>query len=260
MPHTIYASLTSIFQNQTELLKTLISLNNQTLKPSKIYVYLSETAYLLDIGFKNRLITNKSLLEYLNKNQDSITVSWTENTGPFRKLLPLLKEKWDEDCLIITFDDDVEYKKNLIENMVKDYDVHKCVINYRGFTLDINNINYNHRIKTIPKYLYNFPTGNAGILYHPRFFIKTKDIIFDKNIYTDCCKTGDDIWFMFMRICNNIECYIDSKPYKTKCNITKSALCLNYNFKNNNNTIMLRNTIKKLKDMNYISQCLEDKT
>ena len=52
----------------------------------------------------------------------------------YRKLLPLLKDKWNEDCIIITIDDDTIYDTNLIENLVNDYHTNKCVIGNRGFS------------------------------------------------------------------------------------------------------------------------------
>ena len=243
----IYISLTSIYQNQSELLKALKSIKNQSLQPSRIYIYLSEKPYLIDIGFKERKITNVLLSEYISTH--NIIVSWVPNTGPYRKLLPLLKEKWDEDCLIITIDDDTEYDTKLIEYLYNDYILHKCVINYRGFTpfcTNIQTISYDNRCSSIiNRFLYNFPTGKGGILYHPSFFYKTGDIIFNETLYKKACPTNDDIWFVFMRICNNIDCYLDTKSYMKRDN-TKSQFALfnNYNFKDN-----LNNT--------YIKACLE---
>ena len=60
----IYISLTSIFQNQNILLKTLKSIKEQTLKPNKCIIYLSEEPYLLDEGFKDKII-NKDWLDQL---------------------------------------------------------------------------------------------------------------------------------------------------------------------------------------------------
>jgi hypothetical protein len=65
-----------------------------------------------------------------------------------------------------------------------------------------NKIDYDVRGKFINNNLFNFHVGKAGVLYHPKFFSKTKDIIFKRKIYTECCETGDDIWFNFMRIAN----------------------------------------------------------
>ena len=80
----------------------------QTRLPDKICLYLSEEPYLLDDGFKDKKITNSELLKYINDNS-IIDIKWVKNIGPYRKLLPLLKDKWDEDCIIITIDDDTIY-------------------------------------------------------------------------------------------------------------------------------------------------------
>ena len=65
---------------------------------------------MLDIGFKKKKLTNKNLIKIVNSNKELFEIVWVENTGSFRKLLPLLKRKWDEDCLIITIDDDHYYR------------------------------------------------------------------------------------------------------------------------------------------------------
>ena len=43
----VYISITSIFQNQDILLQTLQSIMNQTRKPDKIFLYLSEESYII---------------------------------------------------------------------------------------------------------------------------------------------------------------------------------------------------------------------
>ena len=144
-------------------------------------------------------------------------IRWCKNTGPYRKLLPLLKEKFNEDCLIITLDDDIEYHPNLIKNLVDDYDRHKCSVNYRGFTMKLdkktNSIIYWNDYELIKNNLYNFSTNGAGTVFHPSFFHKTKDLIFNEKIYKSICPTSDDIWYNFCRIANNVDCFIDTKQF-----------------------------------------------
>jgi hypothetical protein len=254
----IYISLTTIFSRQDVLSKTLESIIEQTKLPDMIYLCLSEEPYLLDNGFKNRNISNSKLVNILEKNNNIIKIKWVENTGPYRKLLPLLKDKWDENCLIITIDDDTIYNKDLIKNIVNDYYIYNCVINYRGFTPLFNNLNefdYDKRKETINNYLYNFPTGKGGILYNPQFFHKTGDLIFNRNIYLDTCKTNDDIWFYLIRILNNVKCFLDSKSWLKKDLLHPDMLYTKYNM--NTNTIMLRNTLKTLQTLNLTtsSEC-----
>jgi hypothetical protein len=245
----IYISLTSIFKNQNILLKTLQSIIAQTKIPDKIFLYLSEAPYILDTGFINRKISDNNLLNFLEINKKIIQVSWVENEGSYRKLLPLLKEKWNENCIIITIDDDTIYHNKLIENLVEDYNKQKCVISYRGYMLKMNKLeefDYLKRINCDKKYIFNFPTGKGGILYKPEFFHKTSDLIFNKNIYLKYCSKQDDIWFYILRIKNNISCYLDNKPFQIS-DLINSGLFVNFNSKNNINTKVFHEVIKQLK-------------
>lgn len=254
MTKPIYISLTSIFQNQNILVKTLNSIKYQDAKINKCYIYLSENEYLLDSGFKEQKITCQELHQFLDKNKDLFEIRWVMNTGPYRKLLPLLKEKWDEDCLIITIDDDTEYNPSLISNLVKYYYLYNCVINFRGFTLKKTNnkFSYTDRDKMCNLHKYNFFTGKGGVLYHPSFFYKTKDVIFNYTIYLKFCKTTDDVWFNLMRMCNNVNCYLDNFPYMIKDNTSTYGLYINYNSKNDTNTKNINNTIIILNKIGFI--------
>lgn len=245
----LYISMTSIFKNQDILLQTLQSIIKQTKNPDKIFLYLSEEPYLLDSGFKDKKITNSNLLKFIDNNP-IIDIKWVKNIGPYRKLLPLLKDKWDEDCIIITIDDDTVYDPQLIENLTNDYYKHACVIGYRGFTPSfdkIENFDYHERDKLQNLSLYNFLTGKGGILYKPEFFHKTKNLIFDDKIFLDTCQTCDDIWFYLLRIVNNIKCYTSNRKWMTQ-DTSRDGLFHTFNNKNNNTT-SFKNTYKKLNEM-----------
>jgi hypothetical protein len=248
----IYVTLTSIYQNQDVLCKTLKSILGQTILPNCIYVYLSKDAYLLDSGFKDNQITNEDLRELIKSNS-LIQIQWVDNIGPYRKLLPLLQDKWNEDCILITIDDDTEYHPNLIKNMTADYEKQQCVINYRGFSprlTHLHEFDYTNRQSIIHKWLYNFPTGKGGCLYHPKFFHKSGDLIFNKNIYLNHCKTADDVWFYLIRIINQIPCYINNTTFEIHDNTTKYSLFRNYNSANNQNTTTLHDCIIVLELLN----------
>lgn len=247
----VYISLTSIFENQDILLQTLQSIMKQTRLPDKIFLYLSEESYILDTGFKDKKITNSKLLKFINDNS-IIDIIWVKNTGSYRKLLPLLKEKWDEDCVIITIDDDTVYDTHLIENLINDFNEQNCVIGYRGFTPlfdKLENFDYSKRDKQKLNSLYNFLTGVGGILYKPDFFKKTKNLIFDDKIYKNTCDKQDDIWFYIIRILNNVNCYLGNKKCTEKY-LSFEGLFKNFNCKENN-TISFKKTIEKLKELGY---------
>lgn len=244
---SIYISLTSIFKNQDILCQTLQSILQQTMKPNKIFVHLSEEEYILDTGFKDKQITSKKLYSLIHYNP-MIKIVWVKNTGPYRKLLPLLKNKWKENCFIITIDDDQIYDKNLIKHLIKDYKLYKCCIGYRGFTPDMKTLqdfDYQKRKKLNPCSLYNFLTGVGSVLYKPEFFYKTKHILFEEHIYMSICPKQDDIWFYILRIMNNIKCYVGNKNWSMK-DLTDNGLYCQFNSKNNNNTVIFKNILERL--------------
>lgn len=249
----VYISLTSVFERQHILLETLKWLSKQTKQPDKIFLYLSEEPYILDTGFKKKKITDADLLNFI-KNNSIINIKWVKNIGPYRKLLPLLKEKWKEDCIIITIDDDLKMNKNSIKNLIDDYTKYKCVINYRGFTPMFNkieNFDYHKRASTSnTRPLYNFSTNGAGTLWKPEFFYKTKNLIFNDKIYLNTCDKQDDIWFYLVRILNNIECHIENKGYGS-LDKRSNGLWGNFNRKDNANTKAFKRTLEKLKELGY---------
>lgn len=249
----VYISLTSIFKRQDILLQTLQFVMKQTRLPDKIFLYLSEDPYILDTGFKDKKITHTDLLKFISDNS-IIDVKWVKNSGPYRKLLPILKEKWDENCIILTIDDDLKMDENSIKNLISDYNKYKCVISYRGFTplFNIDNFDYKKHNNLQNLSLYNFSTNGAGTLWKPSFFHKTKGLIFDEKIYLNTCEKQDDIWFYLIRILNGINCYIGNKPFgRLNDRSFSTGLWLNFNSKNNLNTKVLKNTVNKLRDLGY---------
>jgi hypothetical protein len=248
----VYISLTSIFKNQDILLQTLQSIIKQTIQPDKIFLYLSEESYILDTGFTDKKITDSNLLKFINNNS-IIDIKWVKNTGPYRKLLPLLKDKWEEDCIIITIDDDTVYDTHLIESLINDYNEQKCVIGYRAFTPlfdKLENFDYSKRDKLQHLSLYNFFTGKGGILYKPQFFHKTHDLIFNDKIYLDTCLTNDDIWFYIVRLLNNVKGYLGNIKWQEK-DLTRDGLFGNFNSKYDTNNKLFKNTFEKLKELEY---------
>jgi hypothetical protein len=172
----------------------------------------------------------------------------------------LLKEKWDEDCLILTIDDDVIYNNNLIKDYIADYNIHKCCVSYRGATLnfkneDFSDCEYDKRKPSILRHLkYNFANSGVGMVTHPAFFHKTGDLIFNIDSINELCKTGDDIWYYFCRIANNIDTVVINKPtyFRFLTNHNHVALFHAYNSKKNTNTNNIRKTAKKFIEMGLL--------
>ena len=248
----VYISLTSIYNTQDYLFNTLQTVLTQSRKPDKIFLYLSEEPYILDDGFKHKEITHTVLVELLHNNS-LIDVRWVKNIGSFRKLLPLLKEKWEEDCFIITIDDDTLYHEDLIFNLLNDYNKYKCVIGYRGVTPPVENIQHfdfsrKGRLKELT--LHNFVSGKGGVLYKPQFFHNTGNLIFNDELYLKICSKQDDIWFYIVRILNRVECFVGTKTWQTK-EYTSKGLFSHFNKHGNMNTKVFRKLFRRLSDMGY---------
>lgn len=248
----IYISLTSIFQNQNILCKTLESILKQSLLPDKCYLVLSEESFLRDEGFKNKIITDIKLNNILLN--EIFEIIWYKNIGPYRKLIPVLKNKWNDNCVIITLDDDTVYYEKLIENLVQDFNNNdrRKVISYRCHIINNkswDNFSYNDRLNKKCLKL-KFHTGKGSVLYYPKAFLKTNELIFREDLFMELCPTGDDIWFNLLRECNNIDVYNKKFNYMKNDNISLNGLFNNYNIKGNN--IMIRNTAKYLCDNNFL--------
>ncbi len=247
----VYVSLTSIASNEDVLLTTLRSLLSQSVTPDKIYLFLSEEPYLLDRGFKGRRLRNGVLAQLLH-HAPLISVIWVENDGPYRKLLPLLKEKWEEDCIIITVDDDSAYDKHLVKNLLEDHKTHNCAVAFRGMSPTLSWIGeFNYSRRNWDSYtpsskvdesgasrcaLHNFPMGKGGILYKPSFFHKTGGLIFSRELYRSTCPTQDDVWFYVVRVLNGVPCYLGAREWGRDTPGPGGGLFKHYNSRNDANT------------------------
>lgn len=243
----IVISLTSIAGNCKVLIKTLQSLLEQTVLPDAIWLYLSEEPYLLDTGFPGRILP-PFLSDFIQQHR-IISVKWTKNTGPYRKLLPAYSDLKDTDSIIVTVDDDTEYVPTFLEYMLKEWKEHGCAISYRavGFSAPFGEWKYYQQSPPCKKSVMMFHTGKGGVLYHTSFFRDFPEFL--SGPYLTLADTGDDVWFNFWRIKSDIPCYyLSEKPYMKKDNITKYALFNNFNGTKNGekNDKMMKDTYNYL--------------
>lgn len=227
----IIISLTTTSQRITKVHQTILSLLNQK-GPNKysVRLYISFEGYLIDKGIK---IIPQKLINF-EKKYKNFNIVYTENIGSYRKLIPLLSEKYDEDCLIITVDDDKIYSNNLVKRLVNNYNKtgKQHIIANRAFIKTNPNLikflekqgEINEETKKIlfkcrknkkmaqtisyrlsPEYdiirKSSFLEGNDGVLYHPKFFTP---LIFEWDTCQKIAKQHDDYWFKFCALVNNI--------------------------------------------------------
>lgn len=118
----VYVSLTTISKRLHLLGPTIQSIVAGSVVPTMIYVFISTDPHLIDTGIKEEDIMDESMkLVHLLDFFHNIKFVFTENIGPHRKVLPLLHHKGEEDCVIISVDDDHIYLHHWLRDMLAYY-------------------------------------------------------------------------------------------------------------------------------------------
>ena len=208
----ILVSLTAISGRIGELHRTLDSILRQTVEPDEIHLFVSTRSYLLDKGIaKADIPAPVTALARAGR----VKIRYTPNTGPHRKLLPILRENFGrKGIVIITADDDTIYPPTWVENLVERHLVDPAVVlGYRCRYIKADRrkikpyrqwprIGYggptNSPVGLDPMLI--FPTGQGGVLYEPSSFSKH---VFDDS-YLKTCPFSADIWFKFMALANGV--------------------------------------------------------
>ncbi len=174
---------------------TVWSLINQRLLPDVINIWVSREAYLADEG----LVNVPEWVDTLNNIRNIIKVRYTVNTGPYRKLIPALREANDEDILVYA-DDDVVYSHGWLDKLVSQYQSNngKYAVASR-IRLRKKNIfgkfkSYNlSPICTKSQVLDTgfIITGIGGCVVKKQHFL-SEDLLLDD--FLDVCPLTDDLW------------------------------------------------------------------
>ena len=181
------------------------SILGQTLPADQVRVYLSEEPHLFDEG-----VARNQIPPFLKGIADTgrVQLLFTENIGPYRKILPCLAEHQTDDCIIVTADDDTVYPDYWLQLLCEAHRQHpNTVIAFRGAEmvfsggrlLPYQDWNRHERLRN--EYLMlNFATGKDGILYSPRFF---DEKVFDRT-FLKIAPSGDDIWLKFASLVRGV--------------------------------------------------------
>lgn len=103
--YEMIVSLTSVSFRVQYAYKSIYSILNGIIRPSKIYLFLSKEPYLHDKGVP--IIPDKILMMGY---KGLLNIVYTNNFGPHRKLLPILANYFnDPKTLLVSIDDDVSY-------------------------------------------------------------------------------------------------------------------------------------------------------
>jgi len=114
-------NLTTTAQRLSLCRIALTSLLLQSRLPDQINLWVSKEPYLRDKGIANSEAVEK-LIDSLPENGRSlVNIRWVPNTGPYRKLIPVLREA-ESDDVIVTADDDIFYGSNWLSTLLTAYE------------------------------------------------------------------------------------------------------------------------------------------
>jgi len=175
--HKLIISLTTISSRLQHVHRVIETLLTQDFPQDayEVRLHLSKEPYLLDQGCPG---LTKELEHLLKVNQGRFYVAYVENTGPYRKIIPVLNEVYGYptsnfcNTLIVTADDDTEYPPFWLRRLYDVYMMHRCVIGFRGRSMKFEGnrlIPYKKWTRNIDvnPSLLNVPTGKDGVLYSP---------------------------------------------------------------------------------------------
>ena len=187
----IIISLTSYGRRVSKTVPyTIISLLRQTYKPDMIILWLDSDNWN-DDNLPKRLVALK---------QYGLTIKYCKDIKSYKKLIPAL-DMFPKD-IIVTCDDDVFYKKDMLERLVKEYQKNpNCIYTHRAHKLRFSGkgdlLPYNdweNQVSAITGSLV-FPTGVGGCLYKRSLLYKD---VCREDLFMKLAPKADDVWFFFM--------------------------------------------------------------
>ena len=228
----VYISMTTIHNRLYGIAATIETILRGSVLPTHIYIFVSSEPYLLDQGIsKDFMVSSSGKLRALSEAFPHISVIFTDNIGPHRKLLPLLAKKWDEDCVIVTVDDHEMYPKGMLASLLDYYRASDgtAVVALRsrrmGICTDsppwrVSSYTKNHKglwpeTKPGHREMLMLPTGTGGVLYRPQFF---HPIIFDRR-FLNLTRTGDDLMFRLATMAKGIAVVTACTEYEGHGNV-----------------------------------------
>ncbi len=208
-PNKIIISLTSYGPRLKTAHITVGTLLRQTIKPDKIVLCIAEADYK-NLTPELKKLEKHGLIEVL-KCEDL--------KSPHMKYF-FTMQKYPDD-IVITVDDDVIYRLDLIEKLYAAYKLFpECVSALRVHRIRLNeegNIRPYSKWKMrsseyilIPRNDY-FATGVGGVLYPPHILHSD---LFRLDIIKETCLKADDVWLKFMELLNNVKVVL-ADSYKT---------------------------------------------
>ena len=209
--YPITVSLTSIPPRFNKLPIVLESLCHQSMKPDRIILWLSKHHKNKMFGQLSIETIPKQILDFQSRG---IEIRFVNDLSSYRKIIPTLK--LFPNNIIITVDDDLIFKKNMIKNL---FEMHLAFPNHiicsRSRIIIKNDKNeltkysewplncpiWNNKLKEEIFGINVFFNSGAGTLFPPCCLPKET---INEEVFTKICPYSDDVWLNAMRIISNI--------------------------------------------------------
>lgn len=193
-PIPLIVSLTSFSKRINQVHLTIESLFQQSLKPDRIILWLSEE----DFGAEDI----PEILRAQSKRGLEVRLC-AKDLGPYTKFYYSLLEF--PEALILTVDDDVLYPPDMIDQLYRAYLKEPSAIHCHRAHLMKRNDNsglcpYNEWdfcVSSVGPDNCVFPTGVGGVLYFPGCFDKE---VLNKDAFLKLAPKADDVWLKAMSL------------------------------------------------------------
>lgn len=182
--------------------KAVQSILNGTVLPDKVVMYLTFSQF----GEKG---LPKKLLDMTDENPRFEIRDYPRDIRSYRKLIPALKDF--PDATIVTIDDDVEYHKDMLRDLLRLHEempdavlAHRAKLirpgkpyrkwrKYRWYHFVGKRLHCSYR---------SIQTGVGGVLYPPH---SLNPEMLDEDLFTRIAPTTDDIWFWAAAVANGVK-------------------------------------------------------
>lgn len=208
----IIVSITSYEDRFNELELSLYSLFNQSLKPDKIILWLSDKYNLTNLPY--------CITKYL---KNGLEIRFVKDIGSYTKIIYALKEF--SNSIIVTADDDIYYPKTWLKKLYLSYIANPNDIQvHRAHKIILDNDNnimpyevWEKHTKEENADYNNFLTGVGGVLYPPNCFTGE---VFRQDLFLKFAPSADDIWLWFMAL-------LSDRKIRVVKNHIKTLTCIN---------------------------------
>jgi len=192
----VVVSFTTIPSRIGKIEPLLKSLSKQTYKPDAVYMWLCSYYKRKDAKFSVDDIPS------FVRDYKFVSIMFSDDYGPFSKLVGTLQVEKEPDTIIVTADDDYKYPRLWLEGLVEFSEKNpNCAVAYRGrmFGRGGWSLSYNKTtLASCPKEVKKVEiiTGVMGAAYRRRFFTDEAALEWSRVVQGECPAMflNDDIW------------------------------------------------------------------